>query len=99
MFGKFLNNVPDWSEPARGFGAWMANGGGDYISPEFGTKNLAFAGIKDGSVHLGKDNYTTAVVGNVSNQWIRHVVASEPENPFFAYIAPKAAHEPFVPAP
>eukprot|EP00750_Incisomonas_marina_P015751 INCI186.1.p1 GENE.INCI186.1~~INCI186.1.p1 ORF type:complete len:603 (+),score=92.86 INCI186.1:106-1914(+) len=44
-------------------------------------------------------NYTTAVVGNVSMAWIRKVVTEDPDAPFFAYIAPKAAHEPFNPAP
>jgi len=44
-------------------------------------------------------NYTTALVGNVSSAWIRKVVAEDPSRPFFAYIAPKAAHEPFNPAP
>jgi hypothetical protein len=38
-------------------------------------------------------------VGNVSIAWIRHVVAEDASRPFFAYIAPKAAHEPFNPAP
>ena len=40
-----------------------------------------------------------ALVGNVSSAWIRKVVAEDPSRPFFAYIAPKAAHEPFNPAP
>ncbi|KAL1520140.1 hypothetical protein AB1Y20_023612 [Prymnesium parvum] len=98
MFGKFLNNVPDWTQPARGFSAWLANGGGDYIAPKFGAANLAFAGIEDGEVQYGEDAYTTSIVGNVSNEWIRHVARRQPERPFFAYIAPKAAHEPFIPA-
>lgn len=44
-------------------------------------------------------NYTTAIVGNASIAWIRKVVTEDPDTPFFAYIAPKAAHEPFDPAP
>lgn len=31
--------------------------------------------------------------------WISKVVKEDPNTPFFAYIAPKAAHEPFNPAP
>ena len=42
-------------------------------------------------------NYTTAVVGNVSIAFIQRAVAAK--KPFFAYVAPKAAHEPFNPAP
>lgn len=43
--------------------------------------------------------YTTAVVGNVSTSWIKHIHATSKGKPFMAYIAPKAAHEPFNPAP
>ena len=43
--------------------------------------------------------YTTAVVGNVSAAWIKHTVKTNPGAPFFAQVAPKAAHEPFAPAP
>ena len=39
------------------------------------------------------------MVGNVSIAWITSMVQSPPAPPFFAYIAPKAAHEPFIPAP
>ena len=37
------------------------------------------------------------MVGNVSIAFIKRAVAAG--TPFFAYIAPKAAHEPFNPAP
>lgn len=79
-----------------GFDAWLGNGGGDYIAPAFNTQNISFSGIHlaDGMWHGTEDNYTTAVVGNVSIAWIRHVVAENPDRPFFAYVAPKAAHEP-----
>ena len=48
------------------------------------------AGCWQGSV----DNYSTSVIGNVSVAWITKVVHEEPDRPFMAYIAPKAAHEP-----
>jgi N-acetylglucosamine-6-sulfatase len=38
MFGKYLNNVPDFTP--IGFDAWMANGGGNYIAPAFSTSGL-----------------------------------------------------------
>ena len=63
MFGKYLNNVPDWTVPPAGVDAWMANGGGDYIAPRFGVKNLAFYGIPDGNKAFSVDDYTTSVVG------------------------------------
>merc|ERR1711970_756998 len=52
--------------------------------------------MPDGGWQGTDDDYTTAVVGNMSLSWIRKV--AEGPNPFFAYIAPKAAHEPFTPA-
>jgi N-acetylglucosamine-6-sulfatase len=104
LFGKFLNSVPDmprgWGIPPDGYDAWLANGGGAYFSPSFGVKNLKpFWPVEDGDKVTFEGNYTTAVVGNISSAWIRHVHATEPDKPFFAYVAPKAAHEPFNPAP
>jgi N-acetylglucosamine-6-sulfatase len=101
LFGKFVNNVADpWGQAPQGFDAWMANGGGDYLNPAFGVKNLrAFSGVEDGDHVVFQGEYTTAVVGNMSSAWIRHVHATRPSAPFFAYVAPKAVHEPFNPAP
>lgn len=79
------------------YDAWLANGGGDYLSPEFSTYNVD--GLPNGTWRGTADNYTTAVVGNLSIHWIKKVVAADPTRPFFAYVAPKAAHEPFNPAP
>eukprot|EP01064_Diplonema_japonicum_P016857 TRINITY_DN248_c5_g1_i1.p1 TRINITY_DN248_c5_g1~~TRINITY_DN248_c5_g1_i1.p1 ORF type:complete len:524 (+),score=102.46 TRINITY_DN248_c5_g1_i1:47-1618(+) len=93
IFGKYLNSCPD--KAPEGFDAYFANGGGDYFSPSFAVEGVE--GFADGMWHGGPDNYTTSVVGNVSNAWIKRV-ANGPK-PFFAYIAPKACHEPFTPAP
>lgn len=93
MFGKYLNNMPKTVPP--GFDAWLANGGGDYIAPSFMTHNID--GLPNGTWTGGKDNYTTSVVGNTSMAWIEKQVSLK--KPFLAYIAPKAAHEPFNPAP
>ncbi len=52
------------------------------------------------STVLGTVPYSTSIIGNASVAWIRHVTGpSAPSQPFFAFIAPKAAHEPFTPAP
>jgi N-acetylglucosamine-6-sulfatase len=113
MFGKYLNNMPtkdtvgNGSQVSKGtyvpagFDAWLGNGGGNYIAPAFNTQNISFGGydLPDGLWHGTKDNYSTSVIGNISIAWIKHVVAEDPSRPFFAYIAPKAAHEPFNPAP
>ena len=55
--------------------------------------------MPDGTFNGTRENYTTAVVGNMSRAWIQRVVTADSTRPFFAYIAPKAAHEPFMPAP
>jgi hypothetical protein len=68
----------------------MANGGGDYYSPQFntaGVSDLAPYFMPDGGWQGNDTDYTTAVVGNVSLSWMRKV-AKGPK-PFFAYIAPK----------
>ena len=95
MFGKYLNNVPSYVP--LGYDAWLANGGGDYISPSFSTYNID--GLPNGNWHGSVENYSTSVIGNTSIAWIRKVVRQSSSRPFFAYIAPKAAHEPFNPAP
>lgn len=92
MFGKYLNNCPNLPPP--GFDAWLANGGGEYFSPQFAVQNID--GLPNGTWKGSKTDYTTAVVGNRSIDWIRKV--AKKGKPFFAYIAPKAAHEPFTPA-
>lgn len=94
MFGKYLNEMP--SEVPPGYDAWFANSGGTYIAPSFMTKNID--GLPDGQVKFNNDpaNYSTSVIGNVSLSWIRKVATDR--RPFMAYIAPKAAHEPFNPA-
>lgn len=51
-------------------------------------------GIKDGDFKTG--NYSTSAIGNATIRWIESVAGKKP---FFAYVAPKAAHEPFNPAP
>jgi arylsulfatase A-like enzyme len=93
MFGKYVNEMPSSVPP--GFDAWFANGGGEYIAPSFQVANVD--GFEDGLWHGTADNYSTAVIGNVSIAWIKKV--AKEEKPFMAYIAPKAAHEPFNPAP
>jgi len=95
MFGKYLNVMPEKVPP--GFDVWFANGGGDYIAPRFMTKGVD--GLPEGWVKFSNapSNYSTSVIGNISLAFIEKAIHSE--RPFMAYIAPKAAHEPFNPAP
>ena len=103
LFGKYLNFCPGncsdecSGEPIpRAFDTFFGNGGGEYLAPSFAVKNVA--GLPDGTYDGADDEYTTALVGNRSVAWIRAVVAAAKE-PFLAYVAPKACHDPFVPAP
>ena len=96
-FGKYLNIMPDYAP--TGYDAWLANPGGDYIAPEFDTYGIEDLGFPDGEFDGNSSDYSTAVIGNVSVAWIRKTVTENPDTPFFAYVAPKAAHEPFLPAP
>lgn len=96
-FGKYLNIMPDFTP--QGYDAWLANGGGDYIAPSFDTFGLSSIGIEDGSFIGTVNDYSTSVIGNATVKWIRSVVETDRSRPFLAYIAPKAAHEPFDPAP
>lgn len=76
----------------------MTNGGGTYNAPQFDTQGVSDLGpyfMQDGSWQGKLKDYTTAVVGNMSMSWIRKV--AKIGKPFFAYIAPKACHEPFTP--
>ena len=73
----------------------FANGGGDYFAPQFFVENID--GMPNGSFQGNKSVYSTSIIGNVSLAWIRKVVTSN-SAPFMAYIAPKAAHDPFEPA-
>mmetsp|Transcript_146131 Transcript_146131/g.207128 ORF Transcript_146131/g.207128 Transcript_146131/m.207128 type:complete len:535 (+) Transcript_146131:75-1679(+) len=93
MFGKYLNNCPNVAQP--GFDAWFANGGGSYFAPEFAVQNID--GMPDGSFKGNQSVYSTSIIGNVSLAWIRKVATGSA--PFMAYIGPKAAHDPFQPAP
>ena len=101
MFGKYLNFCPgDCGDECSGapipeaFDAYLANGGGHYFGPSFAVKNVD--GLDDGTYDAPADAYTTSVVGNYSAAWIESVKAGAA--PFLAYVAPKAAHDPFQPA-
>merc|ERR1712137_1062977 len=97
MFGKYLNHNP--KTPPPGIEAYMTNGGGQYFKPQFDTQGVADLApyfMPDGGWQGSSEDYTTAVVGNMSIAWIKKVASDS--HPFFAYIAPKAAHEPFTPA-
>ena len=97
LFGKYLNYPADWKHVPKGFDAWFANGGGDFLAPRFYSMSLESLGYPDGNWQGAPSDYSTSVIGNVSCSWIASV-ATGPK-PFFAYIGVKAAHEPFTPAP
>ena len=64
MFGKYLNNVPNFVP--LGFDAWMANGGGDYIAPSFATARVP--GFPDGHWHGNVTDYSTSGAQNTEDK-------------------------------
>ena len=114
LFGKYLNKMPKANQIPPGFDAWFANDGGDYYGPEFVVKNVpGFSdGLWKGQAMdystavIG--NATLRWLSHVvEGGHQRHADGSSSfsdqhssrRTPFFALIAPKAAHEPFMPAP
>ena len=81
--------VPGMVRDGDNLQCWASGAGAHAGDPKYGC----FTGTIDPS------NYSTSIIGNVSMAWIRKVHAEDASRPFFAYIAPKAAHEPFNPAP
>lgn len=74
MFGKYLNANP--KAPPAGIDAYMTNGGGEYMAPQFDTSGVSDLGpyfMPDGGWHGNSSDYTTSVVGNMSMSWIKKV--------------------------
>jgi arylsulfatase A-like enzyme len=80
----------------RGFDAFLGNGGGHYLGARFVARGMGFWGVSDGPWTPPDGAYTTAVVGNATAAWVSLMVSRG--QPFFAMMAPKAPHEPFMPA-
>ena len=80
-----------------GFNAWYANGGSTYYGPSFAVANID--GLADGMLKYNHSSYSTSLIGNYSLAWIQKVATDGSNLPFMAYIAPKACHDPFQPAP
>ena len=97
LFGKFLNVNPKMPPP--GVDAYFTNGGGTYYSPTFDVANIK--GLPDGEKTFGANQYSTALIGNYSLDWIRERADDYKATgtPFFAFIGTKANHDPFLPAP
>ena len=102
LFGKYLNAMPA-AAPRASWDAWLANGGGSYVAPSFDAAGVAAFGFADGPWQgtAAPENYSTAVIGNLSLAWLEAglVAVARGGAPSLAYIAPKAPHEPFLPAP
>lgn len=108
LFGKYLNQWPSKHYVPRGFDAFLGNGGGSYLGPRFIARGLEeLMGIRDGNWRAPPSAYSTSIIGNATVQWLRHHARQGPappsgrstRAPWFVMMAPKAAHEPFVPAP
>jgi N-acetylglucosamine-6-sulfatase len=97
MFGKYEECL-DGDNITSGWDAWFCRaGGGVYINPTYRIKGIL--GMQDELISFTShpSNYSTALIGNASLEWIQTVATQG--QPFFAYIALHAPHYPFNPAP
>jgi hypothetical protein len=65
MFGKYLNSNPGASSVPPGIDAYMTNGGGNYLSPQFdtsGVEDLAPFFMANGSWHGNASEYVLSAV-------------------------------------
>jgi N-acetylglucosamine-6-sulfatase len=93
LFGKYLNGYS-----AHSAGTYVPPGWDDWFATEIGyyDYNINHNGT---IVHYGSDSsdYSTDVIAQQTKQFIQKSV--ERHKPFFAYVAPKAPHDPAKPAP
>jgi N-acetylglucosamine-6-sulfatase len=91
LFGKYFNTY-DLSTVPPGWDDWFAtqSGGGvfNFYVNDNGTKKL---------VPKSNSNYVTDVLSRETQSFIDASIVAR--KPFFAYVAPKAPHEPATPAP
>jgi N-acetylglucosamine-6-sulfatase len=91
LFGKYLNGYKGTKDKPPGWDKWFAHtGGAHYYDYKIND---------DGSVrHFGSsaDDYETDVIANRAKTFIGTSVRTG--KPFFAYVAPKAPHDPSTPA-
>ena len=91
LFGKYLNGYKGTSNKPPGWDKWFAHTGGvhyyDYKINDDGTVR-----------HFGSTSadYETDVIANRAKTFIGTSVRTG--KPFFAYVAPKAPHDPYTPA-
>jgi N-acetylglucosamine-6-sulfatase len=92
LFGKYLNGYDATTTVPPGWDDWFAIFSGDgvfnYYVNDNGTRR--FFGNSD-------SDYVTDVLSRESQSFIDASVGAG--KPFFAYVAPKAPHEPAIPAP
>ena len=100
VFGKHLNG-DNPNCPPPGVDVWLANGGGNYWSPQFAwatsggtSQSVQFNNCSD----LGGPCYSTTVIADTALNWLQRLNDTKtthqeaPRKPFFAYVAFKAPH-------
>ena len=100
LIGKYLNGYPD-TAPSP---SYIPPGWSEWFSPNGGTpyKGFDYTMNENGStVSYGSAaaDYLTDVISAQTTSFIRRAVAQNPDQPFFAYVAPYAPHSPATPAP
>jgi N-acetylglucosamine-6-sulfatase len=95
LFGKYLNEYSGTTNKPPGWDRWFAHTGGTG-----GTQYYNYKINDGGSVRrFGSSNadYETDVIANRAKTFIG--ASATAGKPFFAFVAPKAPHSPYTPAP
>lgn len=92
LIGKYLNGYAGTTNKPPGWDRWFAHTDGahyfDYKINDDGTVRRLGSSTPD---------YETDVIANRTKTFIR--ASAKKGLPFFAYVAPKAPHKPYIPAP
>jgi N-acetylglucosamine-6-sulfatase len=100
MFGKYLNGYPETADAPTyvppGWTEWYVSAGGESSRGFNYTLNENGVLVNYGSTET---DYMTDVLSNKAADFIRRSVASNPNQPFLAYIGTHAPHSPAEPAP
>jgi arylsulfatase A-like enzyme len=88
LFGKFLNGMPAKGALPGGWDRWVATANLKYYRPQMNENGKE-------KKYKKKRHYSTDILRNKAEQFIR---GTSPEQPLFLYFSPKAPHLPATPA-
>jgi N-acetylglucosamine-6-sulfatase len=96
LFGKYINGYSNASHVPPGWDEWAALSGEPKAGAEYYNYQLSENGE---AVRYGEseEDYLTDVLSDKAEEFIGS--SASQDEPFFAYVAPQAPHNPAIPAP